>query len=411
MPAAISKAQRDKINERRRNSWKEVRNRTKKQAFDRNLVWGLTDAEAQALIQGMCGYCGTAAAPVHTIDRLDNDRGYLSGNVVSACKHCNLAKACLDPATFIERCRHISCMHGGPGELHPDIWHDTNPKGATYRIYKKNASFGVTLEQFDTITSAPCFYCGKQNSATHKNGIDRVDSAVGYVVDNCVSCCGQCNIAKKTMAPTEYIDLAKRVAARDHPSHSHIPRQLAIIKKRTPNKVPTKCKCGRNATYRDPDGSLRWCRVCARTHPEATTKMQRKCKVCGKKVPAFGLPGTTKALWCGTCAQVLGGVNVISSMCQVCEKSRASYGEPGTKTKIWCAPCGRERGGVDVANKMCEECGLVQANHGDHTQDLVCHVRKEERRSQRRDQAVRRLPGAIHRRDEYQKSTARVFWN
>ena len=36
------------------------------------------------------------------------------------------------------------------------------------------------------------------------NGIDRVDSTMGYAIDNCVPCCKTCNIAKHTMTTIEF---------------------------------------------------------------------------------------------------------------------------------------------------------------------------------------------------------------
>lgn len=41
----------------------------------------------------------------------------------------------------------------------------------------------------------PCFYCGIID-AEKFNGIDRVDSSVGYIFANCVSCCWNCNDLK-----------------------------------------------------------------------------------------------------------------------------------------------------------------------------------------------------------------------
>lgn len=67
----------------------------------------------------------------------------------------------------------------------------------------------------------PCYYCGKQPSHVRKaqsgetflcNGIDRVDNSIGYVVGNCVSCCGRCNAAKHTQNQAEYIEQCIRVA-------------------------------------------------------------------------------------------------------------------------------------------------------------------------------------------------------
>jgi hypothetical protein len=48
------------------------------------------------------------------------------------------------------------------------------------------------------MTNEPCYLCGKPNTVIHHNGIDRVDNNNGYILDNCKSCCGDCNYMKKT---------------------------------------------------------------------------------------------------------------------------------------------------------------------------------------------------------------------
>lgn len=68
-----------------------------------------------------------------------------------------------------------------------------------YNNYKKNAkkrnlSFDLTKEQFYNLTTQPCNYCGE--FIKEYNGIDRINSSIGYTLDNCVSCCEICNKMK-----------------------------------------------------------------------------------------------------------------------------------------------------------------------------------------------------------------------
>lgn len=63
-----------------------------------------------------------------------------------------------------------------------------NPK---YKYYIRNAEkrkldFTLTIEEFDTITSQPCYYCGANGL---RNGIDRIDCNKGYIINNCLPCC------------------------------------------------------------------------------------------------------------------------------------------------------------------------------------------------------------------------------
>lgn len=43
------------------------------------------------------------------------------------------------------------------------------------------------------------------------NGIDRVDSNIGYTKDNSVPCCKYCNFAKHTMSEDDFYVWVKRV--------------------------------------------------------------------------------------------------------------------------------------------------------------------------------------------------------
>ena len=41
-----------------------------------------------------------------------------------------------------------------------------------------------------------CYLCGKEPSDKHLNGIDRIDSKIGYEFGNILCCCGDCNYIK-----------------------------------------------------------------------------------------------------------------------------------------------------------------------------------------------------------------------
>ena len=85
--------------------------------------------------------------------------------------------------------------------------------------YKKSAKnrkleYNLTEEQVKELIFSNCNYCGREpsnNSKGYKNnirliysGIDRVDNLKGYVYDNCVSCCKQCNLSKRSYSLEEF---------------------------------------------------------------------------------------------------------------------------------------------------------------------------------------------------------------
>lgn len=80
-------------------------------------------------------------------------------------------------------------------------------KNYVYRAKRKNISFVFTLDEFNEITSKPCYYCGSED----KIGIDRVDSKLEYTKDNTVSCCYTCNIMKHTHSTQFFLSHIERI--------------------------------------------------------------------------------------------------------------------------------------------------------------------------------------------------------
>jgi hypothetical protein len=96
--------------------------RCKRTARKRRLPWELSFEEFQDLAYADCRYCGAAPANVvqvrdsgttfrvryQGIDRVDNARGYLPGNVVACCAPCNTAKGARPVGDFLARAARIA---------------------------------------------------------------------------------------------------------------------------------------------------------------------------------------------------------------------------------------------------------------------------------------------------------------
>jgi len=96
---------------------------------------------------------------------------------------------------------------------------------AAIRNYENNAKhrgleYNLTEKQFYKLTQQNCYYCGvKPNNIANGssfgkyiyNGIDRVDNTKGYTIDNVVTCCHQCNSAKRKLTQQEFKDWIGRV--------------------------------------------------------------------------------------------------------------------------------------------------------------------------------------------------------
>lgn len=77
---------------------------------------------------------------------------------------------------------------------------------------KKLGGQVLTFEQFKQITKLPCYYCKRDGYV----GIDRVDSHLGYTIENSVPCCTQCNISKNVYTQQSFIEMCHLVA-NNHP--------------------------------------------------------------------------------------------------------------------------------------------------------------------------------------------------
>lgn len=79
----------------------------------------------------------------------------------------------------------------------------------------------LTIEEFTKLSQADCYYCGMQplqscksailrENLVKKNGIDRIDSKLGYTIGNCVSCCADCNLSKLDKDLQSFYESTKR---------------------------------------------------------------------------------------------------------------------------------------------------------------------------------------------------------
>jgi hypothetical protein len=88
---------------------------------------------------------------------------------------------------------------------------------------RRNYVFELTKIDFRKIAEQSCVYCGAEPKPLQPrnrkfsaapfvcNGVDRVDNAKGYVLGNCVSCCGLCNRMKRELTSTEFKEHVRRI--------------------------------------------------------------------------------------------------------------------------------------------------------------------------------------------------------
>jgi hypothetical protein len=93
---------------------------------------------------------------------------------------------------------------------------DLRLKNGLYSDYRNKAAkreidFALTQDEFFDFLKKSCYYCNSKPSNVVKDnrknsdasfvysGIDRIDNDLGYIKENCVSCCRTCNQAKHAM--------------------------------------------------------------------------------------------------------------------------------------------------------------------------------------------------------------------
>jgi len=100
------------------------------------------------------------------------------------------------------------------------------PRNDLYCRYRygakiRNKSFELTKDYFNHLTKQNCTYCGIEPFAIIKGhtrndkyiytGIDRIDSKLGYTIENSVPCCKFCNAAKKEYPVEELVKWLDRL--------------------------------------------------------------------------------------------------------------------------------------------------------------------------------------------------------
>lgn len=96
-------------------------------------------------------------------------------------------------------------------------------RNQTLAAYKANSlrygrQWSISDERFFELIQHPCNYCGTTNSNVTRyksysftyNGLDRIDSSLGYCESNIVPCCKTCNYGKNDMSRDGFVAHLKK---------------------------------------------------------------------------------------------------------------------------------------------------------------------------------------------------------
>jgi hypothetical protein len=185
-------------------------------AVKRGYPFELTIEEFTFLVTKPCYYCGYfKKGEVVGIDRFDNEQGYILSNCRPCCEECNHMKYIFHPLFLIEKVKLLTSHLTEPTPFF-ERWscYYSRISPATYAAYKASAKkrgldFQIKREEFNWITSKPCYICGYKGP----NGIDRKDNTKGYVLDNCFPCCYSCNVSKADIDYSKFIERTYMIAS------------------------------------------------------------------------------------------------------------------------------------------------------------------------------------------------------
>lgn len=186
------------------------------------IVQELTFDQYTAIVDKPCYYCADiydrGTEQFNGVERENELIGYVVGNCRSRCKMClTMQTKGSSRSHFLLKVEHILTVYGIiDGSLRPEEFKDH--RGSGYSAYKASAEdrkkdFLITIDEFRTVTAQECYLCGKPNTDTHSNGIDRFDNAIGYELENCRSCCGDCNFMKGTYSFFDILEKCKQIDA------------------------------------------------------------------------------------------------------------------------------------------------------------------------------------------------------
>lgn len=224
-----------------------VLSRYKYSAKRRDLPFDISEDHACELFASNCYYCGaepSRKAPERAtskefiyngIDRYDNDKGYVEGNVVPCCTECNMLKRDMHGDEFISLCKKIShryesgliaykepkgsnlyrrCLNEPyyRPKIADGLWTARTLGKNLINVYKQAAKkrdhpYLLSDEHSFELFKEDCAYCGAEPGNEYKyhkienaifiyNGIDRLNNDIGYIEGNVVPCCFRCNKMK-----------------------------------------------------------------------------------------------------------------------------------------------------------------------------------------------------------------------
>lgn len=124
-----------------------------------------------------------------------------------------------------KNCRKCADVKTGKASRSSSIWESVFKRRISYRCTDRNIECTINVDDFKEIVEKPCYYCGKdpENIFSYKktkrsdgeeikfNGVDRLNSKLGYTKKNSVSCCYVCNIMKNILTNDDFLSQVEKI--------------------------------------------------------------------------------------------------------------------------------------------------------------------------------------------------------
>jgi hypothetical protein len=196
-----------------------------------------------------CIYCGDLAT---TIDRVDSTLCHTPNNCVGCCQPCNFSKGNGDPNSFIQKAYFRVNGKYFVDDAVVDIWSDNNMKPrldkAKVHAQKQKIPCMLTQKEWNILVTNDCVYCKRQLPKEKWNGVDKIIPSEGYILENVVSCCHDCNNDKGVSSIEETLMRNKRIV--DRLDNGDIPTLVCQTFRRTKGMPPnTKKVCAYGKLY------------------------------------------------------------------------------------------------------------------------------------------------------------------
>ena len=160
----------------------------------------------------VCSVCGVFKLFSEFSRRKNSNTG-----IVSSCREC-IKKIRHKPEVLLKAKishRAYFLTHKEQRNNKNRIWRKSTYLGK-YLGYRANAKrkghyWDLSREEFSSFWGVPCNYCGGRIETI---GLDRVNNSKGYILDNLVPCCKECNLMKRAMDVSVFLSYIQKIYER-----------------------------------------------------------------------------------------------------------------------------------------------------------------------------------------------------